>query len=189
MALQNACQSIWTGQSHQSLVGGSNLILYPEAMVSPSLLKFYAADGRSYAFDHRGGGYGRGEGTSCVIVKRLSDAVRDGDPIQAVIRSLAVNQDGRTQGITASNPKSQEALIRKTYSMANLDLAHTVYVEAHGTGTSLGDMVESATLDSVFGDYHDSGNESLLVGSVKTNIGHLGNGSGLASFDQGDIDH
>lgn len=180
VALHNACKSIWTGDSRQSIVGGSNLMLDPASMIGPNFLQFYAPDGRSYAFDHRASGYGRGEGTACVVLKRLSDALADGDAIRAVIRSCAVNQDGRTQGITAPNPQAQEALVRKTYAMAGLDLARTVYVEAHGSGTSLGDSIESTTLSKIF--KRDLRDGPLLVGSVKTNIGHLENVSGLAAL-------
>ncbi|CEN60761.1 hypothetical protein ASPCAL03194 [Aspergillus calidoustus] len=149
VALQNACQSIWTGQAEQAMVGGSNLVLDPSVMVGPSFMQFYSSEGRSYAFDQKAAGYGRGEGVACLVLKRLSDAVRDGDPVQAVIRAAAVNQDGRTNGITAPSGDAQESLIRKTYAMAGLDLHRTSYVETHGSGTSLGDRTETTVLDAV----------------------------------------
>lgn len=181
VALQNACDSIWHGGCRQSIVGGSNLILDPAPMVAPSFLKFYSADGRCYAFDHKSSGYGRGEGAACVVLKGLSHALADGDPIRAVIRSSALSQDGRTQGITAPSAQAQEELIRKTYARAHLDLAKTVYVEAHGSGTPLGDLTESSVLGTVFGSQRQHSN-SVRIGSVKTNIDHLENVSGLAAL-------
>ncbi|KAL4922017.1 thiolase-like protein [Aspergillus aurantiobrunneus] len=182
VALQNACQSIWTGQADQSIVGGSNLILDPASMIGPSFLQFYSAEGKGYIFDQRADRYGRGEGVACLVLKRLSAAVRDGDPVRTVIRSAAANQDGRTNGITAPSGEAQEALIRKTYAMAGLDLARTVYVEAHGSGTALGDGAERATLHAVFGNLGPQDSNPLFIGSVKTNIGHLESASGLAGI-------
>lgn len=181
VALQNGCESIWHGRCQQSIVGGSNLILDPASMVAPSFLKFYAPDGRSYAFDQKASGYGRGEGAACVVLKSLPRALSDGDPIRAVIRSSALNQDGRTQGITAPSSQAQESLIRKTYGRAHLDLAKTIYVETHGSGTALGDLTESGVLGSAFGSQRRRG-DPIWIGSVKTNIGHLENVSGLGAL-------
>ncbi|KAL2006666.1 hypothetical protein VTN00DRAFT_9334 [Thermoascus crustaceus] len=181
VALHSACQSIRSGESRQAIVGAANLILDPSPMIAPSFLNFFSTDGRSYAFDHRANGYGRGEGVSCVVLKSLSEALKDGDNIRAVIRSSVVNQDGKTLGITAPNQRAQEALIRKAYSLAHLDPADTVYVEAHGTGTAVGDLTESSVLGSIFGRARKA-RGPVPCGSVKTNIGHLESASGMAGL-------
>jgi acyl transferase domain-containing protein len=106
--------------------------------------------GRSYSFDHRGDGYGRGEGIGAIILKRLSDAVRDGDSIRAVIRASGSNQDGHTPGITQPSSTAQQTLIRETYSKAGLDMSRARYFEAHGTGTPLGDPLEAESIGRAF---------------------------------------
>lgn len=116
---------------------------------------------------------------ACVILKSLEDAIRDGDPIRALIRGSGVNQDGRTAGITLPSCKAQESLIRSTYLGAGLDPLDTGYVEGHGTGTSAGDPIEAAAIASVFGPGR-LGDKPLRIGSIKTNIGHLEGASGLA---------
>jgi acyl transferase domain-containing protein len=137
-------------------------------------------DGKSYMFDSRGAGYGRGEGVATVIIKRLKDALEDGDTVHAVIRNTGANQDGRTNGIMMPNSEAQEALIRSVYADAGLDPKDTLYVEAHGTGTKAGDEAEARSLGRVFGEKPRSRN--LYVGSVKTNLGHLEATSGLAGL-------
>jgi acyl transferase domain-containing protein len=137
--------------------------------------------GKSYAFDSRASGYGRGEGSATVIIKRLDDALRDGDPIRGIIRGSAVNQDGKTETITTPSQEAQEELIRLCYHRAGLDLAETTYFEAHGTGTPTGDPIEARAIASVFKDTRPS-DEPLRIGSVKTNIGHCETASGLASI-------
>ena len=102
-----------------------------------SNMKFISPDSRSFSFDHRGNGYGRGEGFGIIVLKRLTDALRDGDTIRAVVRSTGSNQDGRTPGITQPSGDAQEALIAETYTKAGLNMRTTRYVEAHGTGTSV----------------------------------------------------
>ncbi|RJE19312.1 polyketide synthase [Aspergillus sclerotialis] len=181
VALQNACTSLWAGETEQSIVAASNLILDPAAMIGPSFMQFLSKDGHSYSFDSRGCGYGRGEGTACVILKPLSKALSDGDNIRSIIRSCVTNQDGRTQGITMPDLNAQKSLIEKAYSMAQCDPRNTVYAEAHGSGTAAGDYTESAALGAVLGSKR-SRYDPLLIGSVKTNIGHLENVSGLASL-------
>lgn len=137
-------------------------------------------DGKSYAFDSRANGYGRGEGSATVILKRLDDALRDGDPIRAIIRESGVNQDGKTETITTPSGEAQEALVRDCYRRAGLDPAQTAYFEAHGTGTPTGDPIEVAAIASVFKDTRK--NEPLRIGSVKTNIGHTETASGVAAI-------
>ncbi len=146
-----------------------------------SLCSFLSDEGRCYAFDSRGSGYGRGEGVACVIIKPLEDAVAAGDPIRAIIRNTAVNQDGRTPGITMPSRSAQENMMRGAYSKANLNPLDTGYLEAHGTGTQAGDEDEAATIAEVFGR-HRIASDPLIVGSIKTNIGHLESASGLAGL-------
>ena len=138
------------------------------------------SEGKCFTFDSRGAGYGRGEGVASVVIKRLKDALRDGDTVHAVIRNSGANQDGKTNGITLPNPDAQEALIRSVYAAARLDPHETLYVEAHGTGTEVGDQAEVQSLGNVFSEKPRARN--LYVGSVKTNIGHLEAASGLAGL-------
>lgn len=122
----------------QALVAGVNLILYPNAMSQLTAMHMLSPDGMSHSFDSRANGYGRGEGIGAVVVKRLSDAVRDGDVIRAVIRGSAVNTDGKTPSVTMPSSEAQAELIRTAYKRAGLPLKDTRYVELHGTGTPVG---------------------------------------------------
>lgn len=144
--------------------------------------RFLSGDGRCYAFDSRASGYGRGEGVATLLVKRLKDALADGDPIRAVIRESILNQDGKTETITTPSPEAQEALIRECYRRAGLRPEDTQYFEAHGTGTQAGDTIEARAIATVFGDADGRRGNPLLIGSVKTNIGHTEAASGLASI-------
>ena len=137
--------------------------------------------GKSYAFDSRASGYGRGEGSATVILKRLDDALRDGDPIRAVIRGSGVNQDGKTETITTPSQEAQEQLIRACYRKAGLDPSQTAYFEAHGTGTKTGDPIEARAIASVFQNSRSS-DQPLRIGSIKSNIGHTETASGVASI-------
>lgn len=137
------------------------------------------AQGRSFSFDARAEGYARGEGVGTVILKPLHAAVRDGDTIRAVVRETGVNQDGRTPGITVPSTDAQERLIREVYWRAGLDMEQTRFVEAHGTGTSIGDPIETEALSRAFKCRRDS---PLYVGAIKSTIGHLEGGSGIASI-------
>ena len=141
--------------------------------------RFLSSEGRSYAFDHRASGYGRGEGVACIVIKPLDKALRDGDHIHSIIRQTAVNSDGNTDGITQPNGEAHERLIRYAYNEANLDPYETDYVEAHGTGTQAGDSLELKAVGAVFGSTRTHRNP-VYVGSVKTNVGHLEAASGLA---------
>jgi len=141
--------------------------------------RFLSPDGRSYAFDDRANGYGRGEGVGSIIIKPLADAMRDGDPIRAVIRQTCLNQDGKTPGITMPSREAQEVLIRSAYQAVGLDPAQTPYVECHGTGTQAGDPLEAGAISSAMcSSAHRI--DPVYIGSVKTNIGHLEAGSGIA---------
>ncbi|KAK7993281.1 hypothetical protein PG989_006662 [Apiospora arundinis] len=155
----------------------ANRISYVFDLKGPSVM--LNNEGRSYSFDDRGAGYGRGEGVASLVLKRLDDAVAAGDPIRAVIRNTGVNQDGKTNGITLPSGEAQEALTRRVYEQAGLDPRDTAYVEAHGTGTIAGDGAEMRAIHNAFcpaGREHE-----LLVGSAKANIGHLEPTSGLAA--------
>ncbi len=138
-------------------------------------------DGRSYPFDARGSGYGRGEGVSVVLLKRLADAVQAGDNVRAIIRSSAINQDGRTNGITLPNQHAQECLERATFQLAGIDPHSIHYIETHGTGTSVGDLAELQGIANVF-CAHGRHQNKLYIGSIKSNIGHLESSSGLAGL-------
>jgi acyl transferase domain-containing protein len=139
-------------------------------------------DGRSYSFDARGEGYGRGEGIGIVILKRLADALRDGDAIRAVIRNTGVGQDGKTAGITLPSAAAQASLIESVYARASLDPHDTAYVEAHGTGTVAGDYAELGTISKLFGGNGSGVQKSVHVGSIKANIGHTESTSGVAGL-------
>jgi acyl transferase domain-containing protein/NADPH:quinone reductase-like Zn-dependent oxidoreductase len=178
VALHLACQSLKMGECSQALVGGVSLMLGPDTFISLSRLRFLSPDGVCHTFDHRANGYARGEGVGILVAKRLSDALRDGDTIRAVIRGTHINQDGKTPSITVPSATAQANLIRETYRKAGLDLAGTGYFEAHGTGTPQGDFQEMSAIAEVFS--HRGPENPLYVGSVKTNVGH---GEGLAGVN------
>jgi amino acid adenylation domain-containing protein/thioester reductase-like protein len=174
-----ACQSLRSGESDLALAGGVNLILTPELTITFSQARMLAPDGHCKTFDASADGYVRGEGCGVVILKRLSDAQRDGDHILALIRGSAVNQDGRSNGLTAPNGLAQQAVIRTALNQAGVSPNQISYVEAHGTGTPLGDPIEMASLNAVL---NDDSNQRVIVGSVKTNIGHLESAAGIAGL-------
>jgi acyl transferase domain-containing protein/acyl carrier protein len=181
VAVHLACQSLRLGECRLALAGGVNLILAPETTIALSKSRMMSPDGRCKTFDKAADGFVRGEGCGMIALKRLSDAEADGDHIIALILGSAANQDGRSSGITAPNGPSQAAVIRKALRNAGLEPSVVGYVEAHGTGTSLGDPIEMGALAEVFGT--DSGRSSpLMVGSVKTNIGHGESAAGIAGL-------
>jgi acyl transferase domain-containing protein/acyl carrier protein len=179
VALHLAAQALRARECDLALAAGVNVILAPEFTVAASRMQMLAADGRCKAFDERADGFVRGEGCGVVVLKRLSDAVAAGDPIRAVIRGSAVNQDGRTNGLTAPSGRSQEVLIRRALELAGVAPAEIGYVEAHGTGTPLGDPIEMEALGAVLGPGRAA---PCLVGSVKTNLGHLEGAAGIAGL-------
>lgn len=143
--------------------------------------RLLSPDGRCYAFDDRAtSGFGRGEGSACIVLKPLDAALRDNDPIRSVICNTGVNQDGKTAGITMPNGEAQASLIQSVYRAAGLDTLQTDYVEAHGTGTATGDPIEAAALGKAFGRGPER--SPVVIGSIKSNIGHLEAVSGLASL-------
>ncbi|KAK1992892.1 beta-ketoacyl synthase domain-containing protein [Colletotrichum falcatum] len=168
----------------QAVVGGCNLILTPEMTIKLDAAGVLGPDGKSYSFDRRANGYARGEGFGAVVLKRVSDAIRDGDVIRAVIRNSSTNQDGRSPGITQPTRAGQAALIRHVYERAGLDPSLTRFAEAHGTGTPVGDPIEAGALADVFAA-HRSPDEPLFVGALKSNVGHLEGAAGVAAVIKG----
>ncbi|GJL54718.1 MAG: hypothetical protein NPIRA02_18500 [Nitrospirales bacterium] len=177
VALSYAVSDMRAGRCHMALVGGVNMMLRPEYPIAMSKGQFLARDGRSKSFDHRADGYGRGEGAGVVVLKLLEYAIRDGDPIIAVVDAAGVNQDGRTNGITVPNPESQETLMRQMVTEAGIHPTHVQYVEAHGTGTPVGDPIEAQAIANVYGGLRE---QLCRLGSVKSNIGHLEAAAGVA---------
>ncbi|KAF2278244.1 uncharacterized protein EI97DRAFT_248698 [Westerdykella ornata] len=179
VALHLACQSLRSGESAMGLVCGTNLLFSPESTVGLSNLNFLSPDGQCYSFDERANGYSRGEGIATLVIKPLSAAIRDHDPIRAIIRATGVNSDGRTPGISQPSSEAQISLMRDTYSRFGLDPSLTRYFEAHGTGTQVGDPIEAESIAAVFTENQRS-DHLMYVGAVKSNIGHLEGASGLA---------
>jgi acyl transferase domain-containing protein len=181
VAVHLACQHLRTRECDLALAGGVNLILAPAFSTAFDRAGLLADDGRCKAFDARADGYCRGEGCGIVVLKRLADAVAAGEPIRAVIRGSAVNQNGRGNGLTAPSRWSQIAVLQAAYRAASIAPSQVQYVEAHGLGTRLGDPIEAAALGSVL-SHTDHRERDYLVGSVKTNIGHLEAAAGIASL-------
>jgi len=174
-----ACQSLWRGGCSQAVVAGVNAILNHDSYIAFSRMSMLSPDGRCKAFDASANGFVRAEGVGAIILKPLSAAQADGDKIYAVIRSTAANQDGRTNGITVPSPAAQEALVRQACGEAGISPAEICYVEAHGTGTPVGDPIEANALGAAL---RDGRRNPCLIGSVKTNIGHLEAAAGIASL-------
>ena len=181
VALHLACQSLRTGEIPFALVGGVNALLSPFPFIGFSNASMLSPDGRCRAFDAKANGYVRSEGGVVLAMKPLSGAIRDGDPIHAVILGTGVNSDGRTQGISLPSDKAQEALLARVYDQAGVPPGQVRYVEAHGTGTAVGDPLELSAIGRFFAPHRLPG-DPLLIGSVKTNIGHLESGAGMAGL-------
>ncbi|GCE31286.1 hypothetical protein KDA_67700 [Dictyobacter alpinus] len=181
VSLHLACQSLRNQECSLAVVGGVNAIVLPETMVNACKMGMLSPNGQCSTFDEAADGFALGEGCGVVIVKRLSDAMADHNHILAVIRGSAVNQDGRSNGITAPNKLAQEAVIRSALANAHISPEQVDYVETHGSGTALGDPIEISALASVLGTGH-SQERPLLVGTVKTNIGHLAGAAGIAGL-------
>ena len=163
------------------MAGGVNLVLSPGITINFSRAGVMAPDGRCKTFDSRADGYVRGEGAGLVVLKPLARALADGDRIYAVIRGSAVNQDGRTNGLLAPNRQAQEAVLREAYAESGVAPGKVQYIEAHGTGTFLGDSIEANALGTVLAEGRSAGRPCVL-GSVKTNIGHLEAAAGIAGL-------
>ena len=181
VAVHLACSSLRNGESTLALAGGVNLILSPAITVNFTKAGVMAPDGRCKAFDSRANGYVRAEGVGLVVLKPLSKAIADADPIYAVILGSAVNQDGRSNGLMAPNPGAQEAVLLEAYRRAGVSPGDVQYIEAHGTGTLLGDPIEAKALGKVLAIGRPDGRPCAL-GSVKTNIGHAEAAAGIAGL-------
>ncbi|MEU6083623.1 type I polyketide synthase, partial [Streptomyces sp. NPDC047108] len=181
VALHLACESLRGGDSDIAVAGGVNLQLAPESSFYPHRFGALSPDGRCYTFDARANGYVRGEGGGLVVLKPLDRALADGDPIRAVIRGSAVNNDGGGDTLTAPDPRAQEDVIRRAVRNAGAAPHDIQYVELHGTGTPVGDPVEATALGAVLGSGR-ADDEPLRVGSVKTNVGHLEGAAGIAGL-------
>lgn len=181
VAVHLACQSLRNGECRVALAGGVNLLLSPQIALSVSKVVPMAADGRCKTFDARADGIVRGEGCGIIVLKRLTDALADGDNVIAVIKGSATNQDGHSNGFTAPNGAAQQAVIRQALQNSGITPAEISYVEAHGTGTQLGDPIEWESLEGVFRGNRTEANP-CLVGSVKTNFGHTEAAAGIAGL-------
>lgn len=176
-----ACQSLRNRECNLALAGGVNLIFSPEATLTFSQARMLSKDGRCKTFDVSANGYVRSEGCGIIALKRLSDALADQDRILSLVSGSAINQDGQSSGLTVPNGLAQQAVINQALKNASVSPCQVNYIEAHGTGTSLGDPIEMRALGEVFGANHSSDNP-LIVGSVKTNIGHLEGAAGIAGI-------
>ncbi|GGS84785.1 hypothetical protein GCM10010176_030630 [Nonomuraea spiralis] len=179
VALHLAAQSLRLGESDVALAGGVNLLVTPGQTLTLGTAGALAPDGRSKSFDASADGYGRGEGCGVVVLKRLSAAQRDGDRVLALVAGSAVNQDGHTNGIMAPCGEAQEHVMARACKQAGVAPSTVDYIEAHGTGTRLGDPLEAGALSSVYGSGRPPG-DPCLIGSVKSNIGHLEGAAGIA---------
>ena len=179
VAAHYAVESILSGDCDTALVGGVNVMTQPEHFIEMCKSKLLSKDGKCFTWDERANGYCRGEGAGMLLLKSLSAAQRDGDHIYAVIEGTGVNQDGTTKGITSPNADAQAELIKRVLKKAELKPVDIDYVEAHGTGTQAGDKAETSALNSVFAQDRE---DKLVIGSVKTNIGHLEAAAGVSGL-------
>lgn len=180
VAIHLACQSLRYGESDVAVAGGVSLIVAPELMVSMSKVGFMAPDGRCKTFDAQADGFARGEGCGLVVLKRLSDALAEGDRVLAVVRGSAVNQDGRSTLLAAPHGPAQEALIREALANSQLAPERIGFIEAHGTGTALGDPIEVEAIATTVGRVSGAG--PCLLGSAKANLGHLEAAAGVVGL-------
>ena len=181
VALHLAVRSLRAGESDLALVGGVSAILHKDVYIQACRMRMLARDGRCKTFDAAADGFLLGEGCGVVVLERLSDAVARGHRALAVVRGTAVNQDGASNGLTAPNGAAQVAVIREALADAGIAPSAVDYVEAHGSGTALGDGIEMDSLHTVFGRDREQG-RPLVVGAVKTNIGHLTGAAGMAGL-------
>lgn len=179
VTIHQACRALHNHECDTALAGGVNLILAPDGHIIFCKSGMLSPHNRCYTFDSRADGYVRGEGCGIVVLKRLSNAVHDGDKIYAVIRGSVVNQDGASNGLTAPNLAAQVALLQETLNVAQLEPEQITHIEAHGTGTALGDPVEWEGIRRAYGVQRET---PLYVSSVKTRVGHLEAAAGVTSF-------
>jgi acyl transferase domain-containing protein/acyl carrier protein len=182
VAVHLACQSLATHESSLAIAGAVNLTLVPELTVALSQASMMSPEGRCKTFDASADGYVRGEGCAVVILKRLTDAERDGDRVLAVIRGSAVNHNGRSNGLTAPSGLAQQAVVRRALARAGVKPSAIGYVETHGSGTPLGDPIEVQALAAVLSEGRRPDQPPCLLGAVKTNVGHLEAAAGMAGL-------
>ncbi|HET8798399.1 MAG TPA: type I polyketide synthase, partial [Thermoanaerobaculia bacterium] len=180
-AIHLACLDLKLGRTSMAIAGGVNVSIHPNKYLVLSAGQFISSDGHCQSFGEGGDGYIPGEGVGAVVLKRLSDARRDGDHIYAVIRGSALNHGGKMNGYTVPNPQAQASVISRALAEARIDARHVTYIEAHGTGTKLGDPIEIAALTKAFRQYTGD-NGFCLVGSAKSNIGHCESAAGIAGL-------
>ena len=178
VTIHMACQSLRLRESDLALAGGTSLILRPETQIAMSKWGMLSPRGKCHSFDAGADGFVRGEGAGIVVLKRLTDAIRDGNQVYAVIRGSAINQDGRSNGLTAPNTQAQVDVITRALRSADVAGSSVNLIEAHGTGTALGDPIEFEALAGTYG----KGEGPCALGAVKTNIGHLEAAAGIAGF-------
>jgi len=181
VAINLACESIWSGESTMALAGGVNALLTPDASIGFSKASMLSPTGQCFAFDDRANGYVRGEGAGIFVIKKLSEAQRDGDRIYCTIRAAIINQDGHTSSMTVPGVETQAKMLEDAFAKSGLEPKRVRYMEAHGTGTPVGDPIETRALGMVLSRGRDAG-DTCLLGSVKTNVGHLESGSGVAGL-------
>ena len=177
VAVHLAIKSLRDRECNMALAGGVNRLISPKISINFSQAKMLSPDGRCKTFDQGANGFVRSEGCGIVLLKRLSDAIANRDRIRAILLGSATNQDGRTSSITTPNSLSQQAVIKQALVNSKITAQQVSYLETHGTGTSLGDAIEIEALSQIFAD-----NQELVLGAVKTNIGHLESASGIASL-------
>ncbi|KAI0006809.1 hypothetical protein F4779DRAFT_595040 [Xylariaceae sp. FL0662B] len=177
--LHVACSALLAGECDSAVVAGVNLVQTPDQHLGTMKAGVLSKTSTCHTFDSSADGYGRADGVGALLLKKLSDAIRDGDAIRSVIRGTAINSNGKTNGITLPSADGQEAVIRKAYAQARLDFDKTDYVECHGTGTAVGDPIEVEAVSRVFKKPKGS---PLMIGSVKTNLGHSEAASGISSI-------
>ncbi|KAI1086563.1 putative polyketide synthase [Rostrohypoxylon terebratum] len=181
VAIHSACQSLRSGEAKMALAGGVGMIISPDQMARMSSTGLFNDHGRCYTFDARGSGYGRGEGVGMVALKRLDDALHEGDNIRSVIRSSGVNSDGRTNGITFPNSLAQEHLALSLFRHLDFTPVEVQYAELHGTGTKVGDVTEMKSIQNALCKGRDKKNP-LFLGASKQNIGHSESASGVGGL-------
>ncbi|MEJ8302655.1 alpha/beta fold hydrolase [Saccharibacillus sacchari] len=188
VAIHRGIEAIYSGQSDMVLAGGINVMVSPNPYIMQSKAGMLSEDGRCKTFDREANGYVRGEGVGVLVLKRLSKAEEDKDPIHAVIRSSAINHGGRATSFTAPNPNAQAEVIIKAYEQADIDPETVTYIEAHGTGTNLGDPIEIDALKKAFKHLYEGKGKAfsefphIKIGSLKTNMGHLEAAAGVAGI-------
>ncbi len=180
-AIHIACQDLKLGRTNLALAGGVNVSIHPNKYLVLSAGQFISSDGHCQSFGEGGDGYIPGEGVGVVVLKRLSEAKKDGDHIYGIIRGSALNHGGKTNGYTVPNPQAQSSAIGRALAESKTDARHISYIEAHGTGTKLGDPIEIAALSKAFHSYTED-KEFCLLGSAKSNIGHCESAAGIAGL-------